>query len=503
VLGAFEWLVARRYLQRDRKRSLRLHWVTAVVWLIAAVAIGIALFVDHSRSGLATELRLGFGGSIRLVRLGAIVIAVLVTVFNLIVRRLTLFSTISTYGLWLGTGALVIVLSVMSGFENDLRRKILGAHADIVVTQKEGAFVDYGKVLEQIDKVHGIVGASPFLSSEVILSSQSNLSGVVLKGIDPRTVGSVTDLRKNIEHGSLDDLSTPEKIKPPDPPLVLDGAGEEIPPPQLKEPPLPRRIPPGVVVGRELAKNMHLYTGDDVDLVSPFGGVGPTGPIPKSKPFRLAGIFFSGMFEYDSKYIYLELGAAQRFLGMEGEVTGIELKVEDPDRSEGWVAALQAQLGPAYEVQDWKELNRSLFSALKLEKLLMFIILGFIILVAAFSIIANGIMLVMEKGKEIAILKSMGASDQSVLGVFLLVGLVTGAIGASGGVAAGLIACVLLDKLGLSLDSDVYYITKLPVTIHPWEIATVFVSALIIVLLATLYPAYLAARLRPVEGLRL
>src|SRR5439155_6422767 len=167
----------------------------------------------------------------------------------------------------------------------------------------------------------------------------------------------------------------------------------------------PRKALPGVIIGRELAKTLRLYLGDDVNLVSPLGGIGPSGPIPKSKPFRVAGIFFSGMFEYDSKYAYLAIPAAQKFLGQDDEVTGLELKLKDPERTEPTLNAIRASLGKGYEAQDWKELNRNLFSALKLEKIAMFIVLCFIILVAAFSIIANGIMLVVEKGREIAILK--------------------------------------------------------------------------------------------------
>jgi lipoprotein-releasing system permease protein len=263
-----------------------------------------------------------------------------------------------------------------------------------------------------------------------------------------------------------------------------------------------RRVVPGVLVGRELARTLRVYPGDDVNLISPFGGIGPTGAIPKSKPFRVAGIFYSGMFEYDNKYTYVSLAAAQKFFTMDGEVTGIELKVRDADQTEATVARIKALVGPSYDVEDWKELNRSLFSALKIEKILMFVLLCFIILVAAFSIIANGTMLVMEKGREVAILKSMGASDRSILGTFMLLGLLIGGIGTVGGIGVGVLSCWALGRFGLPLDPDVYYITSLPVQMNPYEIGTVFFAALAIALLATLYPAWMAARLRPVDGLR-
>ncbi|MGZ3439697.1 MAG: FtsX-like permease family protein, partial [Polyangia bacterium] len=245
-----------------------------------------------------------------------------------------------------------------------------------------------------------------------------------------------------------------------------------------------------------------LYLGDDVNIVSPFGGIGPSGAIPKSKPFRVAGEFFSGMFEYDTKYVYLALPDAQKFFNMPDEVTGIELKLADPDRTEPVLAALGRIAGKGYDVQDWKQLNRSLFSALKIEKILMFVLLCFGVLVAAFSIIANGTMLVLEKGKEVAILKSMGARDGTVLGAFMVLGLLIGGIGTVTGIAAGVIGCWALGRYGIPLNTDVYYITTLPVKMNPYEIAAVFAAALAIALLATLYPAWMAARLRPVDGLR-
>jgi lipoprotein-releasing system permease protein len=279
-----------------------------------------------------------------------------------------------------------------------------------------------------------------------------------------------------------------------------DGRGRPKPPP---EPPSEaRRVLPGVIIGRELAKNLRVYLGDDVNIISPLGGIGPAGPVPKSKPFRVAGIFYSGMFEYDTKYIYISIPASQRFFDEDDTVTGFELNVVDSDRTEPVVGRIQALLGGGYEVQDWKERDRNLFSALKLEKIAMFIVLCFIILVAAFSIIANGIMLVMEKGREIAILKSMGARDRAVLMVFVVLGLYMGGLGTAAGIGVGVLCCLLLARFGLSLDPDVYYITQLPVQMNPREIVLVFIAALAITVLATLYPAWQAARLRPVEGLR-
>jgi len=208
------------------------------------------------------------------------------------------------------------------------------------------------------------------------------------------------------------------------------------------------------------------------------------------------------MYEYDSKYVYMDLPAAQKFLGLPDEVTGLELKLATPEETEGVMAQVQATLGSDFEVVDWKQTNRSLFSALKLEKVAMFIALCFIILVAAFSIVSNGIMLVLKKGRDVAILKSMGASDGAVLRVFVLLGLYMGMLGTTAGVLVGCAVCAAFDRFGLPLDTDVYYITKLPVKVNPTELAVVLVASLMLSLLATLYPAWLAARLRPVEGLR-
>src|SRR6185312_8992809 len=263
-----------------------------------------------------------------------------------------------------------------------------------------------------------------------------------------------------------------------------------------------RKVVPGVIIGKELANNLRLYLGDDVNIVSPFGGIGPSGAIPKSKPFRVAGLFFSGMFEYDTKYVYMLLPEAQKFFNMPDEVTGIEIKLADPDRTEPVLAEISRLAGPGYDVEDWKQLNRSLFSALKIEKILMFVLLCFGVLVAAFSIIANGMMLVLEKDKEVAILKSMGARDSSVLGAFMILGLMIGGIGTITGIAAGIAGCWALGRFGVPLNTDVYYITTLPVKMNPYEIAAVFGASVAIALLATLYPAWMAARLRPVDGLR-
>jgi len=544
VKFGFELLLALRYLRADRPRGSlnHLRWLTFWVAVVTAVVFIGAEVVEYLLRDHLSETLWRLRGPLRSAKYITGLALVLVGYFVELIRRLTIFTTISTYGLFLGTGALITVLSVMSGFEQDLKTKILGTHAHIVVSTPDRSFSDYREALGKIEKTPGVMAATPYLSSEAILSSPANLSSVLIKGVDPQTVGKVTELVENTEAGSLSHLLHPEQLirtqtesqtvapaqahptDRADAGLPMDGGPspfdggtdggmrqtlENLPVQIPVQPSVveaaskkPRKVLPGIAVGRELARNLRVFVGEDVNLVSPLGDVGPTGPIPKSKPHRIAAIFFSGMYEYDSKYAYMNLPAAQKFLGLDDEVTGIEIKLQNSEATDQVMTALRGQLGSSFLVQDWKELNRSLFAALKLEKIAMFVALCFIILVAAFSIIANGIMLVMEKGRQIAILKSMGASDRAILRVFVLVGLYMGLEGTAAGVLTGALTCQVFDYYGLPLDTDVYYITKLPVKIHTGELLAVMAASLLLTALATLYPAWRAARLRPVENLR-
>jgi len=245
-----------------------------------------------------------------------------------------------------------------------------------------------------------------------------------------------------------------------------------------------------------------VFVGSDVDIVCPVCGVGPAGPMPKLKPYRVAGHFYSGMYEFDSKLAYANLPDVQKFVGTPGEVTGIEVRTETPEIAGAVAEAIGQRLGPGYEVRSWEELNRSLFGALKLEKMAMFIALTFIDLVASFSVISTLLMLATEKGREIAILKSMGASSLSVVRIFVAEGLYIGLIGLVFGLVLGIGGSLFLARYGLPLDPDVYYIQKLPVVMRGTEIAALGLAALALSCLATVYPALLASRMRPVDGLR-
>ena len=522
-------MLAMRYLRVPVPRALKLYLFPIVAFVLLALVEIFDVAARRSTSARILGIHANLAAYISAGVWILAVLAVLVLVFVITIRHLTIFTTISSYGMFLGTAALIVVMSVMSGFEGDIKHKILGTHAQVVISRPDDAFTDWAERMPQIAATKGVVAVTPFLSSEAMISSPRNRSNVVVKGIDPVTVGGVTDLRRNMEVGELDDLSHPEKIRSADDPeLERDGAkpddaatdthalpegiGKKLVEAEkidkmLKRDEQPaheakRRAPPGIVVGRELAKSLSVYVGDDVSLVSPTGGIGPSGVVPKARPYRVAGIFYSGMFEYDSKFVYVTMASAQKLFDQADEATGLEVKVPDADHTEDAVAALGKLLGPGYEIADWKSLNRSLFSALALEKIVMFIFLSFIVLVAAFSIVANGQMLATRKVSEIAMLKSMGATDSTIAAAFVWLGLFLGGIGVTVGVALGLALTMALNKWGYALDPDVFYLTKLPVHIDWKEILVVAISGLAITIAATLYPAWSAARLTPVEGLR-
>jgi lipoprotein-releasing system permease protein len=401
-----------------------------------------------------------------------------------------LMTLISIGGVAIGVWALTVVLSVMSGFEADLKHKILGHRAHgIVMKYGQNDFTEWQAARETVLGVPGVTGVTPFLYNEVMVSAGQNLTGAVVMGVDPATVGTVTDLPGTMEDGTIAWLADPAAI--PQPPVRDESSGP------------PGRTLPGIVVGRELARALRVFVGDQVSVVSPFGDLGPAGPQPKSRPFRVAGVFYSGMYEYDAKYAYLELSEARRFFGTGESVTGLEVKVRNVDAARAVMGRVAATLGGyPYRTKDWGELNRNLFSALMMEKVVMAVILGFIVLVASFIIVATLVMLVLEKTREIAVLKSMGAGVPSIMKIFVAEGLTIGAVGTFFGLVLGLGTCLLIDRVGIPLDPEVYYISNLPVLIDLAQFGMVALAALALAYLATVYPATKAARLRPVDGLR-
>jgi lipoprotein-releasing system permease protein len=398
---------------------------------------------------------------------------------------ISIITFISTAGVALGVMALIVVLAVMTGFEEDLKDKILGTNAHVVVTRNGVPMEDYQQVMAKLKGFKGVQAATPFIYNQVMLSSGKNVSGVVLRGVDVRSDRQVTKLSTSIVEGSLDQLD----------PVMGSGFGSK----------------PGLVVGKELAKHLGLLVGDTVNVVSPMGNITPLGMMPRMKPFRVAGIFNTGMFEYDSTLAYISLAQAQAFFDLGDTVTGIQLKVDDVYHTGELVRAINRTMAPEYYARDWMQMNRNILFALKTEKMVMFIILTLIVLVAAFGIASTLFMVVMEKTRDIAILKSMGATGLSIMKIFVLEGLIIGVIGTILGVASGLLIALNLEPIinviekvtGLNFFSkDVYYLDHFPSLVVPSDVVLISVTAVLISFIATLYPSWQASRMLPAEALR-
>ena len=388
-------------------------------------------------------------------------------------RSFSLNTFISITGVTLGVGALIATLGIMTGFTDEIRSKILGTNAHIIVVDRTGQpMTDHGAILKKVMQVAHVQAATPFLYTQVLLSYERQSQGVVLRGIDPATAGRVTDLDKNLLGGSLADLAP-----------GIEGR------------------PPGIILGRELAMRLGAFVGAAVTAISPTGTIGPLGIVPKLKKFQVVGLFDSGMYEYDSSLAYIPLAEAQKLLDFGSAVNGVEVKIGDIFLSGAVARAIEAELGFPYGARDWKEMNKSLFSALQLEKIMMFIILVLIILVASFNIVSTLTMIVVEKGREIAILKAMGATPARIMRIFMIDGLVIGLAGVALGIPLGYAASWLIQEY-YTLPGDVYYISRIPVKLLWQDIVWVSGAALAISLVATLYPSWRAARLEPVEALR-
>ncbi|MBK8252176.1 MAG: ABC transporter permease [Polyangiaceae bacterium] len=441
---------------------------------------------------------------------------------------LTVISVLSMAGVGVSSCALCSVTSIMGGFGADLKRKILNNNAHILVdVTRPGGFGNWEDKLGTIRKSIEPYGAkaTPVVGGDAMGSSSSNTAGVLVRGVDPKTIVEVIDLEKNIEVGKFDYLTEPDKlIELPAEEVIGRGPGGE---PYFKGPDLKGgpdidpslreffkknvKILPGVIIGKELAKSLHVLVGDEISLLSPMGELGPTGVIPRTRRFRVAGIFYSGMYEYDASHAYILMEHAQKLFGLEGKITNIDIRVPDAEKVKDvrpYVDHAIAGMAPdgtkgaEIRARDWMEMNKNLFSALKLEKLATFIILSIAIAVASFCIVCTLLLMVTEKGKEIAILKALGASNGAIMATFMLEGIVLGGIGTLFGVGTALATCTGLAWFGVRLDHDVYYIDRLPVNVNPADYGLVALAALVICTLATIYPAKTAASLSPIEGLR-
>lgn len=388
---------------------------------------------------------------------------------------ISLISLISVAGITVGVIALIVVLSVYSGFTNGLRDQILGINSHIIVQRLGGSIHNYNLLREQVLSVEGVTGATPYLYAQTLLSGSHGGNGVVLRGVDPATAKKVINLGEQMIQGSIDDLIQTESA----------------------------RIP-NIILGKNLSNDLRAPVGSKVRLISPSGPLTPMGVIPKVKTCRVIGIFESGMYEYDSTLAYMALADVQNFLGSGDIAHGIEVTVLEKELNRANIVAerIVDKLGNGLIAKDWMSMNRNLFAAFKLEKIGMFICMTLIILVAALNIISALIMVVMEKSKDIAILKSMGATSASIMKIFFLQGLVIAFSGTTLGVAGGLALCELLSRYQfIELPSNVYPMTTLPIEVLPMDVAIIAVSSIFITLTATLYPSWKASQVEPAEVL--
>jgi lipoprotein-releasing system permease protein len=390
-------------------------------------------------------------------------------------KFISLISLISVAGITMGVMALIVVLAVYSGFTNGLRDQILGINSHIIVQRLGGIIPEYTLVRDRIVTVNDVTGATPYLYAQTLLSGARGGTGVVLRGIDPSTARGVIALPEQMLEGTIDDLIQDENT----------------------------RIP-NIILGIALAADLHVSVGDKVRLISPSGPLTPMGIIPKIKTCRITGLFESGMYEYDSSIAYMHIPAVQNFLQSGDVVHGIEVTVREKElnRADRVGKQIVKLLGNGFIAKDWMSMNRNLFAAFKLEKIGMFICVALIILVAALNIISALIMVVMEKEKDIAILKSMGTTSRSIMKIFFNQGLVIGLTGTFLGVAGGLGLCEILSRYKfIELPSNVYPMNTLPIKVLPMDVTIIAVSAIIITLSATIYPSWKASKVKPAEVL--
>ena len=387
---------------------------------------------------------------------------------------ISLITILSIAGVALGVMALIVVIAVMTGFEADLKTRILGGQPQVMIMRHGGAFTKYREILQEVEKTPGVEAATPFIYAQIMLKSKNGAAGAVLRGIDPESAGRVMK--------TLQDLNLPSST----------------------EAKSSQSSSPGIVLGRELAKNLAVVEGDAIYVISPRGMISPIGHVPTMRQFKVTGFFESGMYEYDQTFAYINIRDAQKIMRLGDSVTGLDIRVTDLYDARNIAQKITAKLGFPYWARDWMQMNRNLFKALKLERRVMFIILTLIILVAAFNIASSLIMMVMGKTRDIAILKAMGATERSVKKIFVLNGMVIGALGTLIGLGLGLVICTVLKHYNIhELAGDIYYFTtKLPVKLEFFDVASIIAAALLICFFATLYPARQAAKLNPVEAIR-
>jgi lipoprotein-releasing system permease protein len=385
---------------------------------------------------------------------------------------ISVISLISTLGVAVGVTALIVALALMTGLQGELRNRILGAGAHVYVWKTSGLGLDYRQEVQKLRALEGVTGAAPAILGKGLVRTDRGDAFVTLKGIDPALEPEVTDLARSMTAGKITDL---------DPRDEDDLAG--------------------ILVGTDLARDLGITVGDAVTVLTPEGTLSPMGMMPRARRLRVAGIFKLGLFEFDSASGFVSLPTAERLLNTIPNL--VELRVNDPYNAPAIADRLGATLGAEYSTQDWSDLNQSLFSALWLEKMAISITIGLIVIVAALNIIASLVLLVMEKSRDIAILKTMGATRRSITVIFMLQGLLIGLLGTTAGALLGTGISYVADRYELvQIPSEVYQISHVPFVVEPRDFLVVVLAAVVICFLATIYPSRQAAKLDPVQALR-
>ena len=383
----------------------------------------------------------------------------------------------SFLGIMLGVATLIIVMAVMNGFRKELLDKILGLNGHLLVQPLESPLTDWKEVADRINQVSGIRLAAPVVDGQALASSPFNASGVLVRGIRASDLDNITSVARNIKQGTLEGFD--------------DGKG--------------------VAIGRRLADQLSVHAGDNITLVAPRGAVTPMGTTPRIKPYRVAAVFEIGMSEYDSGMVFMPLAEAQAYFNLANDVTAIEVYTTNPDRIDQFRKSVTEAAGRPIFLVDWRQRNSTFFNALQVERNVMFLILTLIVLVAALNIISGLIMLVKDKGSDIAILRTMGASQGAIMRIFLITGASIGVVGTLTGFVVGLVVCLNIESIRQFLSwltstelfsPELYFLSKLPADVDVGETTAVVIMALTLSFLATLYPSWRAARLDPVEALR-
>jgi lipoprotein-releasing system permease protein len=380
-------------------------------------------------------------------------------------------------GIMLGVATLIIVMAVMNGFRNELFAKILGLNGHVVVNRIGVQFSDYDEVAKRIERVTGVKSAVPLIEGQVLVSSPALGTGAVVRGLSEEGLRSLKLISNNIRYGTL------------------DGFGKGT----------------GIAIGTRLANALRVHVGDVITLVSPRGAQTPFGTAPRTKPYRIVALFEMGMAEYDRTMVFMPLLEAQRYFSRGSEVDAIEVVVDDPGRVDDYMGPIRQAAGPGTHVSDWRQRNETYFTVLEVERNVMFVILSLIVLVAALNIISGLMMLVKDKGRDVAILRTMGATRGAMMRVFLITGASIGIVGTLAGLALGIVFCLNIETIRELIawltnttifDPNVYYLTRLPADMDGRETASIVAMAMALSVLATLYPSWRASTLDPVEALR-